>query len=128
YECHLLDLRGHGRSGGVRGFVPRFADYLSDLELFLARIDEIQPAPGEVPRILLGHSLGGLIALDFVLTHPAAFDALAVSSPFLKPAIEVPWLKASLAALASKLAPTLLTPSEIDSRGLSHDPAIVAAY
>jgi alpha-beta hydrolase superfamily lysophospholipase len=114
----------------VRGFVPRFADYLSDLELFLARIDEVRPAPagGEVPRVLLGHSLGGLIALDFVLTHPSTFDALAVSSPFLKPAIEVPWLKAGLAAITSKLAPTLLTPSEIDSRGLSHDPAVVAAY
>lgn len=131
YECHLLDLRGHGRSGGVRGFVPRFGDYLADFERFLARIEEVQPAArerGTVPRVLLGHSLGGLFALDFVLTHPDAFDVLAVSSPFLKPAMDIPWLKASLAALASKLAPTLLTPSEIDSRGLSHDAAIVAAY
>jgi lysophospholipase len=131
YECHLLDLRGHGHSGGVRGFVPRFGDYLDDLERFLARIEEVQPAArerGAVPRILLGHSLGGLIALDFVLTHPDAFDLLAVSSPFLKPTQEVPRLKAGLAAIASHLAPTLLTPSEIDSRGLSHDAAVVAAY
>ena len=131
YECHLLDLRGHGRSGGVRGFVPRFADYLADLERFLARIEEVQPAArerGAVPRILLAHSLGGLIALDFALTRPATFDLLAVSSPFLKPAMEVPRLKAGVAAITSKLAPTLLTPSEIDSRGLSHDAAIVAAY
>jgi alpha-beta hydrolase superfamily lysophospholipase len=128
YECHLLDLRGHGRSGGVRGYVARFEDYLDDVELFLRRVEEMAPAPSAVPRILLGHSLGGLVALSFVARRPQAFDALAVTSPFLHPAMEIPWFKASLAALASRLAPTLLTPSEIDSKGLSHDAAIVAAY
>src|SRR5262245_34221144 len=63
FECHLMDLRGHGRSGGVRGFVPRFEDYFTDLDLFLTRIEEVA-SPG-VPRVLLGHSLGGLISLGY---------------------------------------------------------------
>lgn len=131
YECHLLDLRGHGRSAGVRGYVPHFADYLDDLELFLARVEEVGGGPGQgeaVPRFLFGHSLGGLIALGFVLRRPDAFRALAVASPFLHPAIEVPWLRTALAAVASQFAPLSLTPSELDPRGLSHDPAVVAAY
>lgn len=126
YESHLLDLRGHGHSEGVRGYVPRFDDYFEDVDLFVAKVREDR-VPG-LPLILLGHSLGGLISLGYVLRHPGAFHALAVSSPFLHPAMEVPALKAGLAVVASLLVPTYLTSSEIDSRGLSHDPAVVADY
>ena len=130
YECHLLDLRGHGRSGGVHGYVSRFGEYLDDLDLFLQRVEEVraQVPQREVPRILLGHSLGGLISLSYVLRRPEAFAALAVSSPFLPPAMEVTALKAGLAAVVSRLAPTYLMKSELESRWLSHDPAVVAAY
>lgn len=136
YASHLLDLRGHGRSGGVRGHVLRFEEYLTDLDLFLDRIEQVQPRqPGpRVPRILLGHSLGGLIALRYVLHRsagpagPAAFDALAVVSPFLQPTMEVPWVKVGLAAVAAQLSPTLLIKSDIEARWLSSDPAVVAAY
>src|SRR6476469_7631182 len=71
-ECHLFDLRGHGRSGGVRGYVREFGDYLADLDLFLKHVREIRPESPEVPRVLFGHSLGGLIALDYVLHRPEA--------------------------------------------------------
>jgi alpha-beta hydrolase superfamily lysophospholipase len=129
FACHLIELRGHGRSGGVRGYVRRFGDYLDDLDLFLQRIGEIQPlGSSAVPRILVGHSLGGLISLAYVLRRPDAFAALAVSSPFLYPAIEAPALKVWLASIIARLAPTHLMKSEIASRWLSHDPAVVAAY
>jgi alpha-beta hydrolase superfamily lysophospholipase len=123
YECHTLDLRGHGHSEGVRGHVLRFEAYLEDIDLFLESLPRTT-----LPRFLIGHSLGGLISLGYVLRRPAAFGALAVSSPFLLPAMPVPWLKETLANAASYLAPTLLMDSEIDARGLSHDPAIVEAY
>ncbi|HYG62334.1 MAG TPA: alpha/beta hydrolase [Thermoanaerobaculia bacterium] len=126
YECHLLDLRGHGGSGGVRGFVSRFEEYFADLDLFLTRIEEV--AAGGIPLILLGHSLGGLISLGYVLQRPGRFDALAVSSPFLAPAMPVPPLQAGLAAVTSRLAPKLLGPSPIRPESLSHDTEVVAAY
>lgn len=131
YESHLLDLRGHGRSEGVRGYVRHFGEYLDDLDLFLKRIGEVQPQRQErsaPPRILLGHSLGGLITLAYALQRPDAFDAVVVSSPFLRPAIKVSPFKAGLAAVVSRLVPTHLTKSEIAARMLSHDPAVVAAY
>jgi alpha-beta hydrolase superfamily lysophospholipase len=123
YECHMLDLRGHGRSEGVRGHVLRFEDYLEDVDLFL---ESLPSTP--LPRFLFGHSLGGLISLSFVLRRPDAFKGLAVTSPFLFPAMPVPWLKEAMATAASRLAPTLLIPSDIDARWLSHDPAVVEAY
>lgn len=123
YDCHALDLRGHGRSEGVRGHVLRFQDYLDDLDLFL---EELPRDP--LPCFLVGHSLGGLLSLRYVLDRPEAFAALAVSSPFLHPAADIPWLQEAVANAASHLAPTLLTKSPVDARGLSRDPAVVEAY
>lgn len=122
YGCHLLDLRGHGRSGGPRGAVERFADYRDDLDLLV----ESAPAEGDSPLFLLGHSLGGLIALDYVLHRPGLFGGLAVSSPFLSP--NLPWPVARLAAAAARLMPRLVTRSRIDARWLSHDPEAVRRY
>lgn len=123
FEVHAFDLRGHGRSEGVRGHVLRFQDYLDDLDLFLAELPQ-----ATLPRFLLGHSLGGLVSLRYVLDRPDAFVALAVSSPYLHIATDVPFLKEAVANAASHLAPTLLTKSPIEAKALSHDPAIVEAY
>ena len=123
YACHALDLRGHGRSEGVRGHVLRFQDYIDDLDLFAAEL----PQDG-LPRFLVGHSLGGLLSLRWVLDRPEAFAAVAASSPYLNLATDVPFLKEAVASAASHLAPTLLTKSPIDARELSRDPAVVEAY
>jgi alpha-beta hydrolase superfamily lysophospholipase len=126
YSCHLLDLRGHGESGGRRGHVSKFEDYRRDLTRFL---DEVRArGAASSPLLLLGHSLGGLIALDFVLHHPQAFDSLAVSSPFLAPALAIPFFKRKVLPLAANLVPKLAVESGLDPKGLSHDAEIVDAY
>lgn len=123
FEVCAFDLRGHGQSEGVRGHVLRFQEYLDDLGLFL---EEIPRDP--LPRILVGHSLGGLVSLRYVLDRPDAFSALAVSSPYLHPAADVPFLKEAVANATSHLAPKLLTKSPVEAKALSHDPAMVQAY
>lgn len=126
YECHLFDLRGHGGSGGRRGHVDRFAEYREDLRL-VAQAAGADLPPG-VPLVLLGHSLGGLVSLDFVIHHPETFAALAVSSPFLAPAFSIPPLKKLLGRLVAPLLPTLAVPSGLQAAWLSHDPEVVRAY
>ena len=126
YSCHLLDLRGHGESGGKRGHVSRFEDYRTDIGRLVEAMRTLDASPA--PLLLLGHSLGGLIALDFVLHHPQAFESLAVISPFLAPALAIPFFKRTLLPLAANIVPTLAVPSGLDSNGLSHDAEVVAAY
>ncbi|HEY7215413.1 MAG TPA: lysophospholipase [Thermoanaerobaculia bacterium] len=126
YGCHLLDLRGHGESGGQRGHVSRFEDYREDLERFLHEV-RVRDAAAS-PLLLLGHSLGGLISLDFVLHHPRAFDSLAVVSPFLAPALAIPFFKRTLLPLAANVLPKLAVQSGLDPNGLSHDKEVVDAY
>lgn len=123
FDVHAFDMRGHGRSEGVRGHVLRFQEYLDDLDLFLAEL------PGDpLPRFLVGHSLGGLLSLRYVLDHPDAFAGVAVSSPYLHLATDVHFLKEAVATAASHLAPALLTKSPIEAKALSHDPAMVQGY
>lgn len=122
FACHLFDLRGHGHSGGTAAHVARFDDYLSDLELVIARVRDSRPL------LLLAHSLGGLIALRYVQLHSNAADALAVSSPFLRPGFEVPAAKRLLAQVASWCAPSLPFDNTLDPDWISTDAAVVEAY
>jgi alpha-beta hydrolase superfamily lysophospholipase len=139
FACHLFDLRGHGRSEGRRGHVPRFSDYLDDIDLFVhettrrdfgtsdkndARVEQGL----EAPLFVLAHSLGGLIALNYVLHRPRVFDALAVSSPFLAPAFKLPPLAKEVGAIAAYVMPTFSLKSVIQPDWLSRDDSIVTAY
>jgi alpha-beta hydrolase superfamily lysophospholipase len=121
-ECHFFDLRGHGQSGGQRGHVSRFTDYLDDLQAVFATV------PDDLPRFLVGHSLGGLISLSYAHARPQDMAALAVSSPFLHPAFAITRAQATLARVATHVAPRLSIPSGLDANAISRDPKVVEAY
>jgi alpha-beta hydrolase superfamily lysophospholipase len=129
YAVHLFDLRGHGESGGRRGHVERFADYRGDLARVAAAV---LPAPDEAgagpPAVLLGHSLGGLIALDAVLRRPEPFRGLALSSPFLASAFRLPPFVRAVAGATARLLPEADFPAALDPEGLSRDPEVVRRY
>ena len=120
------DHRGHGRSGGHRGHVMNFEQYLADLRetVDLAKTD----MPAEMPCFLLGHSLGGLIALYFTQRHPDLIDGLVVSSPCLGMVIEVPPTKKVLGSFMSRVWPGLTMGNELDAATISRDPSVVSAY
>lgn len=123
-EAWAVDLRGHGRSPGRRADVRLFADYVED-ELRLS--DRIRDARPNAERLVLGHSMGGTVALRFALEHPDRVDLLVVSAPFLRPSVPPPaWLRGVASGLA-RLAPNLPV-QRIDPAVLSRDPAEVRAY
>jgi alpha-beta hydrolase superfamily lysophospholipase len=116
-----IDLRGHGRSDGQRGYVARFADYLADVDAALHGV-------GEGPRFLLGHSHGALIGLDYVLTRRPALAGLVVTNPFLGQTHPTTGLKLWVGHKAGKHLPRLSLPSGLSAEGLSHEKAVVEAY
>ncbi len=125
---YALDARGHGRTEGRRGYVARFGLFADDLgELIqLARSENEQQKV-----LLLGHSLGGSIVLDYALRagNQENLRGLILSSP----AIEVPistknrLLKAT-AGILSKLAPGAVLDTMLSQAALSHDADTIAAY
>lgn len=124
FAVWALDHRGHGRSAGRRVYVERFAAYEDDLELL--RCQAVEAHPG-LPRVLLGHSMGGAIALGHVIDHPGAFDALVLSGPLTDAAHGLPAAAVLAGRWLARVAPTLPL-VRLDATAVSRDPAVVQAY
>jgi lysophospholipase len=128
YVVHLIDVRGHGLSGGKRGFVERFDDYLRDLDLFLARVHE-QAAKGrsKKPVFLLAHSHGALICARYLLDKPQAASGAVFSAPYLRLKLPVPALKLLAGRLIGRLLPSLPMANALRAEQLTRDAAIQQA-
>ena len=124
-ETTASDLRGFGASDGPRAYVDRWSRYHDDVEDQIAAARAARPAS---PVVLFGHSMGGLIALGYVLADPPRPlpDLLVLSAPAI--AANVPSWKRMLAAVLGRIAPQFKIANELPSGGLSSDPAIAAAY
>jgi len=120
-EVHAYDHRGFGGSGGQRAYVERWSDMHDDLGLRLAAARSAMP---DMPLVLYGHSMGGLIALGYVLsgTPRPQPDLLVLTSPGLDSTIAA-W-KQRLAPLLSRIAPRLRIPNGFRPGDLSRDPAV----
>jgi len=127
FACHALDVRGHGRSPGLRVHVDRFVEFVGDVAAMRAQLREAHP---RLPLVLVGHSQGGLIVLHSALAAPEGLAGVVVSSPFLgiHPSSRPSALLAAAARVLSRLAPRLRLDNGVDPTVLSHDAEVVKAY
>ena len=122
------DQRGHGASAGARGTIAHAHALLDDLAL---AVDALR---GEGAHVLLGHSLGGLVAARFAAESladaPAPFarrlDGLVLSSPALDAGLGIG--QRLLLALLAPLAPDLRLSNGLDPAWVCSDPEVVRAY
>ena len=124
YAVHALDHRGHGKSDGKRTYVKSYAEYQRDILQF-RRLVELQHP--DLPLFVLGHSMGGNLALGHVLDHQAGVRGMALSAPALAPGTSLSPTKIKLAKLLGKMAPGL-RPEKLSADAVSRDPEVVAAY
>jgi alpha-beta hydrolase superfamily lysophospholipase len=124
------DHRGHGRSGGPRGGLAADNSLLTDLGAVIAHTRPTHAGP----LVLLGHSMGGLVAGRYVAEglapQPAPWwqpvDALVMSSPALDPGMNA--LQKLLLAVAAPLAPDRALGNGLKPEWVCSDPAVVRAY
>ncbi|TCI09185.1 alpha/beta hydrolase [Dyella soli] len=122
YAVRSYDQRGHGQTAGVRGGLRHADDLLEDLATVYNDYASTLPRP----PLLLGHSMGGLVAARAVLDKRVRPPALALSSPAFR-SWEPAWLR-RLAALLTHVAPSLPLPNGLPFEKLSHDPQVEPSY
>ncbi len=122
YAVRSYDQRGHGQSPGRRGALRHGNDLLTDLAAVYAHY----AAAVAQPPLLLGHSMGGLVALRAVLEGAVVPPALVLSSPALR-SWESPRM-VRLASVLSCILPNLPLRNGLDASKLSHDPQVMTDY
>ncbi len=124
YASYAPDHPGHGRSPGRRGDIRSLAAAVEGVAQTARAAADRHPG---VPLFVYGHSLGGLVALQYLTGTPHGRIAGAVvSAPALDTSTATP-VQRVLAPVLSRLAPGLgvLT---LDAETVSRDPEVVAAY
>lgn len=121
FICYGFDLRGHGKSPGQRGYINCWAEFREDLRYFLQFIRTQDP---HLPYFLIGHSLGGVIGLDFGLRFPNDIAGIVASAPALRQ-VGVSPLRMMLGRVLSWLYPRFSLNTGIDLAAVSRDPAVL---
>jgi len=124
YGVCALDLRGHGKSGGVPGYVDRFSDYLTDLNIFY---QQVRSDFKGTPIFLVGHSIGGTISILFSVSHQGELGGLILSAPVLKPGASITSLQITMARVLSVLVPKIGV-GPLEAEAISRLPEVVRAY
>ncbi len=120
-----IDLRGHGRSEGRRGYAPHFESYLDDIQVLRQNANALF---GKSIHILYGHSLGGNLVANYLITRNLLPFAAVIASPWFTLANRQPVFKLIMGKVVRFLLPGLLVKSDLPAQYLSHDCAVVGEY
>ena len=125
FAIYGFDHRGHGRSPGQRGHINAWDEYRGDVSAFLKTIQAQNP---QEAIFLMGHSMGALIVLDYVLRCPEKLAGTIVSGTPIDPVgFAKPYL-ITLARLLSRILPKFPIKIPFDAATISRDADVVAAY
>jgi len=106
------DHLGHGRSAGARALVESFEPIVDDVR------GVVQAERGDLPVVMVGHSMGGLIAIRYAQRHRSELAGLVLSGPAV-----------GLGPLMQQwLAAPELPADPLDATALSRDAAVGEAY
>jgi acylglycerol lipase len=125
YIVEALDIRGHGKSDGKRGYSPHYDFIMNDISGFL---EEVKNRHAKDKIFLFGHSLGGNFVLNFALRKKPKISAVIASGSLLKPAFKPSAVKVLLGKMMYNIMPGLSMNNGLDINMVSHDPEVVRKY
>ncbi|MBK6730466.1 MAG: alpha/beta hydrolase [Bacteroidetes bacterium] len=125
YAVMNIDLPGHGKSGGRRGHIDTFQDYIEAADMLVEALQNRHPGK---PVYLYGHSMGGNIVLNYLLSGKYQINGCIVTSPWIRLAFEPPKWKRTIGKILRNVFPTLQQPTGLAAELLTHDNAVNTAY
>jgi alpha-beta hydrolase superfamily lysophospholipase len=120
-----IDMRGHGRAEGPRGYCDRFDEYLEDAAELATLVRE-RSAGGA--SFLFGHSFGGLVAAASAIEAPGPWRGVLLSAPYFGLALDVPKAKLAAGRLLARIVPKLGLGSGLTGSAVTKDAARATAY
>lgn len=117
-EVRSFDLPGCGETTGTRAYVDSFDRFLDATEAELAQLSG--------PRVIIGHSLGGLITYRYAMSDRPQPEGYVLSAPAV--GANAPAWQRKAAPLLAKIAPKLSMPNPIKGDQLSRDPEVAEKY
>jgi len=125
YSVTAYDHRGHGLSDGLPGHVESFAEYDGDLAKLVSSVGLRSQTK---LLFLIGHSMGGLLALRYVARTSGTLTGAIISAPLIEVAVPVAAHKLMIARVGARMAPRMRLDNEINPSHLSRDPEVGRAY
>jgi len=125
YSVTAYDHRGHGLSDGLPGHVESFAEYDGDLAKLVSSVGLRSQTK---LLFLIGHSMGGLLALRYVARTSGTLTGAIISAPLIEVAVPVAAHKLMIARVGARMAPRMRLDNEINPSYLSRDPEVGRAY
>jgi alpha-beta hydrolase superfamily lysophospholipase len=125
WRIYLYDQRGHGKTPGIRSYVEAFDILVEDLHSF---VEFVAGQEGRRKPFLLGHSFGAQVVINYLTKYPSEVRGVMLSSPNIRLAMAVPWLKRFLGKWASCVLPSLSVPNDINPQWISHDKKVIQEY
>jgi alpha-beta hydrolase superfamily lysophospholipase len=126
YAVFGNDHRGHGKSQGRRGHVNSFQEFIDDERQFALEVIKTQFS--DSPYFVLGHSMGSLIAMNYVEQHPDGIKGLVLSGTGSQPGTDIPKILITVTKVLSKILPAVHVKSPLPPEFISRDPDVVKAY
>jgi acylglycerol lipase len=125
YAVLGFDLRGHGKSEGLRGHTPSYDMLMDDIGRLLAETAKRYPGKAQ---FIYGHSLGGNLVLNYALRRKPSLAGVVSTSPAIRVAEPLPATQLTMAKVMNKLQPTMQMPNGLKLEGLARDPEVIRAY
>lgn len=119
------DLRGHGKSGGQRGHFPSLDALMDDIHEHIRQGSEKFPG---LPVFLYGHSLGGLLVLNYATYYKHDLAGVIATGAGLRSPVLEQKAKVAFSKVLGGLLPTVTIPTGLDANGISRNPEVVDAY
>jgi len=126
FAVYSFDLRGHGKSPGVRGHAAHWSDIRKDVNAFL---NHLRRHEANAPLFLIGHSMGGLIVLDYALRDDVtALKGVVASGPALGAAEKLSTIQRIMLKTLNPILPQIQINNGLNVNDLSRDPEVIRLY
>jgi len=125
YALMGYDQRGFGRSKGKRGHINSWDEYRGDLQIFINKVNQLVP---DRPMFILGHSLGSLIVLDYIMHNSDGLSGAIISGTALDPKDASPPFQLLMAKVLTGIYPAFSIKVPLPGMSLSRNPQVAKAY